>query len=138
MMPARTLALQPSDHRFAAKGKKMDEQNQIERQRLAAALAIEDRIDQLAAESGMTVMSAVWNLNQGMDHPGPHRLDVGVEECSARIYFTDNELFAYASGAADSMVDERLRFIISDIQEVEELPFTMTAGEEPPQSHWFH
>lgn len=87
-----------------------------EPQRLIAAMTIEDRVVELARQAGIRVSDCGWNLGQGMDHPGPHRLDIHVGNRTVHVYFTDLELAAYRGTVKLYGTDIKLMRVIDRLQ----------------------
>lgn len=73
-----------------------------ESERMIAPAAVEAKVIQLTDDFGIAVDKSVWNLGMGMDHTGPHRLDVHLGEYVLRIYFTDHELARYWGDGGDN------------------------------------
>lgn len=83
-----------------------------EAERREAAVAIEIRLAGLGSVFDIAIDKYVWNLDQGMNHCGPHRLDVHFCGHVVRIYFTDAELAAYREMGETGMTDNRLHEIL--------------------------
>lgn len=89
-----------------------------EAERLVAAGRVEARLVKLAEGYDITFDKCVWNLDQGMNHRGPHRLDVHYRGYVLRIYFTDDELAAYWAMEQTSMTDTRLHELIAGLHDI--------------------
>jgi hypothetical protein len=90
-----------------------------ERQRLSAAAAIQSKVKSLAMQMGMEVLDCMWNMRQGMNHVGPHRLDIRSAHQDTKIYFSDLELISYEQDSVDT--DDRLRILIVKLCEDESI-----------------
>lgn len=77
--------------------------------RLKGAAAVEDKVKEIALQSHRGVPHCVWDLDQGMNYAGQHRLDVCVAHIEIRLYFTDQELMCYADDERQCHVDHRLQ-----------------------------
>lgn len=88
-----------------------------EPQRIDAATAIESRMKELAEQTGFTINCGEWNLGQGMNHRGPHRLDVRVSDRTVRLYFTDDELIAYLQHRGSSVAESTLNLLVHRLLE---------------------
>jgi hypothetical protein len=88
-----------------------------EQERLAAAAEIQHRITELTRKMGVTVSTMVWNLDQGMNHSGPHRLDICIAGKVTKIYFTDNELVAFPGKQPAFGTQARLERIVRQCQD---------------------
>lgn len=84
-----------------------------ESERMRAATTIEANVMQFSNELGLSVTQCVWNLNLGMNHCGPHRLDVHFGDFVLRIYFTDCELASYWWMQETTRTDDRLSQLIA-------------------------
>lgn len=89
-----------------------------EPERLAAAAVVEARLVKLAEEYGITFDHCVWNLDQGMNNGGPHRLDIHFCGSALRIYFTDYELASYWGMGETTTTDARLRELTAGMHDV--------------------
>ena len=85
--------------------------------KIMAAMAIEAKVKELAVQTGFAIHSGGWNLGQGMQHAGPHRLDVLVGDQSIRIYFTDHELLAFLRDKEKEATEVRLHRLVSRLRE---------------------
>lgn len=86
--------------------------------RLIAASEVEKKIIQFTCELGIPVDQCIWNLGLGMDHMGPHRLDVHFGENAFRIYFTDHELACYWGPVETPSTDNRLRELMGRLSDL--------------------
>lgn len=80
--------------------------------RRGAAAEIETKIKAISAKVGIHIRRCVWNLDMGMNHDGPHRLDVHVEGHVLRIYFSDHELARYWGMEETEVTDNRLQELL--------------------------
>lgn len=89
-----------------------------EAERRVAAAAIEARIGVVAARFGIGIGRCVWNLDLGMNHSGPHRLDMHLEEEVVRLYFSDHELCAYWETGETTNTELRLQEFFSRLPDL--------------------
>jgi len=89
-----------------------------EPERMAAANAVEAKFVALANEFGLAIDKCVWNLDMGMNHSGPHRLDVHFEDYVLRVYFTDRELAEYWGSQEVAFTDNRLRELVENLHDI--------------------
>lgn len=87
-------------------------------ERRIAASAVEAKFEELAKEIGIAVDNYVWNLDQGMNHCGPHRLDVHLRRHVLRIYFTDRELAEYWGMEEKAIINTRLRELMARLHDL--------------------
>ena len=85
--------------------------------RMACAALIEQRIKILAHETGIPPCACNWNLNQGWENAGPHRLDIDIKDGTVKVYFTDAELMAYDEFVDREKTDVRLRYLLNELEE---------------------
>lgn len=89
-----------------------------EAERRIAASAVEAKFEELSKEIGIAVDNYVWNLDQGMNHRGPHRLDVHLRRHVLRIYFTDRELAEYWGMEEKTIINTRLRELMARLHDL--------------------
>ena len=89
-----------------------------EPERWMAAAAVEKKVIELAEGIGISVDKCVWNLGLGINHTGPHRLDVHFGEYVVRIYFTDHELAGYWGMEETTLTDNRLRQLMERMSDI--------------------
>lgn len=89
-----------------------------EAERMVAAAAVEEKVIRLSDSLGIPIDKCVWNLGLGMDHTGPHRLDVYLGEYIVRIYFTDHELACYWGLGNTTFTDDRLRELVGRLSDI--------------------
>ncbi|WP_334188741.1 hypothetical protein, partial [Noviherbaspirillum sp.] len=87
-------------------------------QRAVAAAAIEGRLTAISRRLALNIEKFVWNHGEGMNHKGPHLLDITVSEHVIRIYFTDQELACYWGEPVSMGTDARLEALCSSLQQV--------------------
>lgn len=92
--------------------------------RRRAASFIEETVRKLASEYGLAVSSCVWNLGQGFDSQGPHRLDLFLTNTAIKIYFTDEEFIHFVDGRRGYETRHRLRTLLSELHD-EALPIPL-------------
>lgn len=83
--------------------------------RLKGAAAVEEKVKEIALQSRRGVPHCVWDLDQGMNHAGQHRLDVCVAQIEVRLYFTDQELISYPNDEQHYHVDNRLQHALGKL-----------------------
>lgn len=103
-----------------------------EDQRLIAAAAVEASVYKIAKHFGMSVERCLWNCDTGMNHSGPHRMDIHISGLSIRTYISDDELAAYWSRQNTGDTDVRLYHLLNGLHDlIEEL-----AWADLPQHCW--
>lgn len=95
--------------------------------RVACAAMIEQRIKALAYEKGMPSCTCAWNLGQGWENSGPHRLDVGIRDGTVKIYFTDVELVAFGDLDVQEQTERRLRSLMNELDDERPLSLSVLA-----------
>lgn len=89
-----------------------------------AAAFIEETVRELALEYNLSISSFVWNLGQGFDFPGPHRLDLFLANTAIKVYFTDDELIRHMDRSRRHETKQRLRALLSELHD-EALPIPL-------------
>lgn len=84
--------------------------------RQRAARIVESVLAGLAEEMCLERPHCRWNLDQGWDHAGPHRLDVVIDDTSKKAYFTDDALLAFNDQRAGPGKQLNLRRMLNDLQ----------------------
>jgi hypothetical protein len=88
--------------------------------RQLGTIAIESKVAELALRTGLAGSKCVWNLGQDMDHSGPHRLDICINNRISKVYLTDHEIAAYAGKYDRYHIEPRLQYAVSKLLEEEQ------------------
>jgi hypothetical protein len=91
----------------------MDQESNINIDRLAGAEAISAKAKAIGMENGVVIHQADWDIGKDVTHQYAHRLDLFSATNSVRLYFPDLELTTSGNEAREKRTRDRLQSAIA-------------------------
>lgn len=89
--------------------------NNMKIDRMAGAEIISTSAKQIGIESDVALSECIWQIGEDFSHEYAHRLDIGTDSKSVRLYFSELELTAVLIANRKNRIDERLRSAIAQL-----------------------
>jgi hypothetical protein len=91
----------------------MDQESNINIDRLAGAEAISAKAIAIGKENGVVIFQADWDIGKDLTHQYAHRLDLFTATNTVRLYFPDVELTTSGNAAREKRTKDRLQDAIA-------------------------
>jgi hypothetical protein len=110
----------------------MDQESNINIDRLAGAEAISAKAKAIGMENGVVIHQADWDIGKDVAHQYAHRLDLFSATNSVRLYFPDLELTTSGNQAREKRTRDRLQSAIARLLPRQPSPTYGTSAASDP------